>query len=65
MVRIFRLQRSWIPAMEGVDEKLMRGAKVANVGGGKGASSTLMAKAFPSLQIFGSSPLPMTIVRTA
>src|ERR1700727_320388 len=45
---------SWIPALEGVKDKLERGAKVADVGCGKGASTILMAKAFPKPQICGS-----------
>jgi len=44
---------SWIPALDGVQDKLVRGAKVADVGCGKGASSILMAKAFPKSHIFG------------
>jgi SAM-dependent methyltransferase len=47
------LVSSWIPALDGVHDKLLRGAKVADVGCGKGASSILMAKAFPKSQIFG------------
>ena len=38
---------SWIPALEGVKAKLEAGAKVADVGCGLGASTILMAKAFP------------------
>lgn len=44
---------SWIPALDGVKEKLERGAKVADVGCGKGASTILMAKAYPKSHIFG------------
>lgn len=44
---------SWIPSLEGVEDKLSSGAKVADVGCGKGASSILMAKAFPKSHIFG------------
>ena len=44
---------SWIPALQGVREKLEAGAKVADVGCGKGASTLLMAKAFPKSQFFG------------
>ena len=47
------LVNSWIPALDGVHDKLMRGAKVADVGCGKGASTILMAKAFPNSRIFG------------
>ncbi|HEY3455862.1 MAG TPA: methyltransferase domain-containing protein [Bryobacteraceae bacterium] len=44
---------SWIPALSGVKEKLERGARVADVGCGKGASTILMANAFPNSRFFG------------
>lgn len=44
---------SWIPALQGVKEKLETGARVADVGCGKGASTWLMAKAFPKSHFFG------------
>lgn len=47
------LVSSWIPALDDVKDKLARGAKVADVGCGKGASSILMAKAFPNSHVFG------------
>src|SRR5271156_5897124 len=47
------LVASWIPALDGVQEKLERGAWVADVGCGKGASTILMAKAFPKSRFFG------------
>ena len=47
------LVSSWIPALQGVQEKLEAGARVADVGCGKGASTILMAKAFPKSQFFG------------
>ena len=47
------LVSSWIPALDGVAEKLQRGGKVADVGCGKGASTILMAKAFPNSKIYG------------
>ena len=47
------LVSSWIPALDGVAEKLARGAKVADVGCGKGSSTILMAKAFPKSHIYG------------
>jgi len=44
---------SWIPSLQDVKAKLEAGAKVADVGCGKGASTLLMAKAFPKSQLFG------------
>ena len=47
------LVSSWIPSLHGVQTKLDAGARVADVGCGKGASTVLMAKAFPKSQFFG------------
>src|ERR1700755_2713989 len=47
------LVSSWIPSLHGVQAKLEAGARVADVGCGKGASTVLMAKAFPKSQFFG------------
>lgn len=47
------LVATWIPALEGVKEKLEAGARVADVGCGKGASTLLMAGAFPNSRFFG------------
>jgi SAM-dependent methyltransferase len=47
------LVSSWIPALHDVKEKLEAGARVADVGCGKGASTLLMAKAFPKSRFFG------------
>jgi SAM-dependent methyltransferase len=47
------LLSSWIPALDGVEAKLRKGAKVADVGCGHGASAILLAKAFPESQIVG------------
>ncbi len=44
---------SWIPSLEGVEEKLQAGAKVADVGCGLGASTILMAQAFPNSKFVG------------
>jgi SAM-dependent methyltransferase len=47
------LLTNWIPALEGVREKLARGATVADVGCGHGASTMLMAKAFAKSRFCG------------
>src|ERR1700739_1324033 len=47
------LVSEWIPALDGVREKLDHGARVADVGCGPGASVILMAKAFPKSKFFG------------
>ncbi len=47
------LVTSWIPALHDVQRKLEDGARVADVGCGKGASTLLMAKAFPKSHFFG------------
>ena len=47
------LVSSWLPALEGVVAKLERGAKVADVGCGLGASTILMAKAYPRSRFHG------------
>jgi len=44
---------SWLPALDGVMDKLERGAEVADVGCGHGASTVLMARAFPQSQFTG------------
>jgi SAM-dependent methyltransferase len=43
----------WIPALDGVREKLERGARVADVGCGLGASTIILAKAFPRSTFVG------------
>ncbi len=47
------LVADWIPALSGVQAKLERGAKVADVGCGHGASTIIMAQAFPASEFFG------------
>ncbi len=48
------LLADWLPALDGVVAKLERGASVADVGCGHGASTILMAKAFPASTFVGS-----------
>jgi SAM-dependent methyltransferase len=43
----------WIPALDGVQRKLERGARIADVGCGHGASTIVLAKAFPNSRFFG------------
>ncbi|HEY3678141.1 MAG TPA: class I SAM-dependent methyltransferase [Bradyrhizobium sp.] len=44
---------NWIPALDGVEAKLKAGAKVADVGCGHGASTIVMAQAYPNSEFFG------------
>jgi SAM-dependent methyltransferase len=48
------LVAEWLPALDGVVERLERGALVADVGCGHGASTILMAEAFPNSTFVGS-----------
>jgi 2-polyprenyl-3-methyl-5-hydroxy-6-metoxy-1,4-benzoquinol methylase len=47
------LVQEWLPALDGVVEKLGRGASVADVGCGHGASTIIMAMSFPNSQFVG------------
>jgi SAM-dependent methyltransferase len=47
------LVAGWIPALEGVFDKLKAGAKVADIGCGHGASTIIMAQAFPNSEFVG------------
>jgi SAM-dependent methyltransferase len=50
---IANIVEKWIPALEGVQEKLERGARLADVGCGYGISTVLMAEAFPRSEFVG------------
>ncbi|MEK7855058.1 MAG: class I SAM-dependent methyltransferase, partial [Acidobacteriota bacterium] len=50
---IANLISSWIPSLEDAEAKLKSGAKVADVGCGLGASTILMAQAFPASDFIG------------
>lgn len=47
------LVQEWLPALDGVVEKLERGGTVADIGCGHGVSTRLMAQAFPQSRFFG------------
>lgn len=45
--------QAWLPALDGVTQKLEAGAKVADIGCGVGFSTLLMAKAYPNSSFVG------------
>ena len=47
------LLSQWLPALDGVAERLQQGARVADVGCGHGASTILMAQAYPASSFVG------------
>ncbi len=44
---------NWIPALDGVEEKLSAGGKIADIGCGHGSSSILMAQQYPNSRVYG------------
>ncbi|MEA2640212.1 MAG: hypothetical protein QOF51_1606 [Chloroflexota bacterium] len=57
------LVNNWIPALDGVHERLVRGAAVADVGCGHGASCVILAQAYPNSHIYGFDNHEPSIVR--
>lgn len=55
------LIEAWLPALHGTVEKLKRGGKAADVGCGHGASTILMAQAFPESEFVGYDYHPASI----
>ena len=55
------LLTSWLPALDGAVDKLKKGAHVADVGCGHGASTILMAQAFPKSTFVGIDYHPSSI----
>ena len=47
------LASAWIPALDGVEAKLTAGARIADVGCGHGASTLLLAQAYPASSVVG------------
>jgi ubiquinone/menaquinone biosynthesis C-methylase UbiE len=51
---IANLVPSWIPALDGVRDKLLAGARVADIGCGLGASTIMLAREYPNSAFIGS-----------
>ncbi len=58
---VAQLVPSWIPALDGVAEKLAAGGRVADLGCGLGTSSVLIAQAYPRTTVDGSDYHPESI----
>lgn len=56
-----QLVQSWIPALDGVEEKLRAGARVADVGCGHGHSTIILAEAYPQSRLWGFDVHPGSI----
>lgn len=58
---VTHLTSEWIPALDGVKQRLEAGARVADIGCGFGASTILMARAFPNSRFIGFDAHPESI----
>ena len=58
---VAELVPNWIPAVDGLHDKLTAGGRVADLGCGLGTSSVLMAQAYPRTTIIGSDYHPESI----
>jgi SAM-dependent methyltransferase len=47
------LANRWIPLLTGIEEKLIKGGRVADIGCGHGASTIIMAQKYPASEFFG------------
>jgi 2-polyprenyl-3-methyl-5-hydroxy-6-metoxy-1,4-benzoquinol methylase len=55
------LVQEWIPALDGVEAKLLRGAQVADVGAGHGIATILLAQAYPESTFVGYDAHPESV----
>ena len=57
------LVSGWLPALDDVEAKLDAGARVADIGCGHGASTALMARAYPNSTFTGSDYHEESVIR--
>src|SRR5579875_2783647 len=55
------LPAEWIPALDGVEDKLRAGARVADIGCGHGASLVALAESYPQSRFWGFDYHPASI----